>query len=120
MQIYIVYIFITNILKVEAYLLENTNKKICANCKFFISNENKCSKFGDIDIITGKYNYEYATLVRNNENKCGEDAIFFKKNYFKFLSNTFDFLIDKSLIIILVGYITFSYYCLFCFITILL
>jgi hypothetical protein len=46
--------------------------------KKFISNKNECSKFGDIDIVTGKYDYEEAIRVRNNDNKCGEDAIFFK------------------------------------------
>ena len=50
--------FLTSIHKVELYLIQNQNKPICANCKFFIPNKNECSKFGDVDIITGKYSYE--------------------------------------------------------------
>ena len=42
-------------------------------------------------LITGKHDYEDAIIVRNDDNKCGEDAIFFKKNYFKFISIPFDF-----------------------------
>ena len=109
MKIYIVYIFINTILKVEPYLLENHNKKICANCKFFISNKNECSKFGDVDMITGKYDYEDAIEVRNDNDKCGEDAIFFKKNYFKFISIPFDFLLENNKLIFLLGYITFPF-----------
>ena len=50
MQIYIIFILITAIPNVKLYLLQNNNKKICANCKFFISNKNECSKFGEVDI----------------------------------------------------------------------
>ena len=109
MQIYIIYIFITAIPIVKLYLLQNHNTKICANCKFFISNKNKCSKFGDIDIITGKHNYENAIIVRNDNDKCGEDAIFFKKNYFKFISIVYDFLLENNLFIFLFSYITFPF-----------
>jgi Holliday junction resolvase-like predicted endonuclease len=80
MQIYILFFFIIAIPNVKLLnLINNHNKKICADCKFFISNKNECSKFGEVNIITGKYNYEPAVEVRNDYNKCGEDAIFLKK-----------------------------------------
>jgi hypothetical protein len=113
MQIYIIYIFITAIPNVELYLLQNQNKKICADCKFFISNKNECSKFGDVDIITGKHNYEPAIKVRNDNYKCGEDAIFFKKNYFKFISITFNFLLENNLSVLLFTFTIFYYYIAF-------
>lgn len=78
-------IFITTIPNTKLYLLPIQNKKICADCKFFISNKKECSKFGDVDIITGKHDYENAIDVRNNEDKCGEDSIFFKNNYLKII-----------------------------------
>jgi hypothetical protein len=107
MQFYIIYIFITAIPNVKLLnLIQNHNKKICADCRFFNSNKKECTKFGDIDIITGKYNYESAVEVRNNDDKCGEDAIFFKKNYFKFISITFDFLLKNNLSIFLFCYFT--------------
>lgn len=96
MKIYIIYIFITAIPNLDSHLLPIQNKKICANCKFFISNKKECSKFGDIDIITGKYDYENASSVRNDEDKCGEDAIFFKNNNFKIISIPFEFLLKNS------------------------
>ena len=99
MKNYIIYIFITIIDKVQLYFIQNQNKPICANCKFFISNKNECSKFGDVNIITGKYNYETATSVRNDEDKCGEYAIFFKKNYFKFITIPYNFILENSGII---------------------
>lgn len=108
MQIYIIYILITSIPNVKLSLLQTSNKKICADCKFFISNKNECSKFGDLDIITGKYNYEPAIEVRNDYDKCGEDAIFFKKNYFKFISTTSNFLLEDNLYIF-----SFCYFSLF-------
>ena len=70
-------LLIINIYKVELYLIENQYKPICANCKFFIPNKNECRKCGDVDIITGKYSYETATSVRNDEDKCGEYGILF-------------------------------------------
>lgn len=96
MKNYIIYIFITAIPNLDSHLLPIQNKKICANCKFFISSKKECSKFGDVDIITGKYDYENATIVRNDEDKCGEDAIFFKNNNFKIITIPFEFLLKNS------------------------
>lgn len=96
--------FLTSIHKVQLYLIQNQNKPICANCKFFIPNKNKCSKFGDVDIITGKYSYESATIVRNDENKCGEYAIFYKNNYFKFITVPYYFLLEHGAIIFSASY----------------
>jgi hypothetical protein len=91
----------TIITNVELYLLQNQNKKICANCKFFIPNKNECTKFGDVDIITDEYDYESAIEMRKDETKCGEDAIFFKKNYFKFITTFLNFVSDNDKIIFL-------------------
>jgi len=88
--------FLINIHRVELYFIQNQNKPICANCKFFIANKNECSKFGDVDIITGKYSYEPASSVRNDEDKCGEYAIFFRKNYFKFITIPYYFVLKNS------------------------
>lgn len=107
MKINIIYIFITFIPSIELHLLPIKNKKICANCKFFISNKKECSKFGDVDIITGKYDYEDATIVRNDEDKCGEDAIFFKNNYLKIICIPFVSLLKNSDLIFLLYNIAF-------------
>jgi len=96
MKIYIICIFITTIPNIELHLLPIKNKKICANCKFFISDKKECSKFGNVDIITGDHDYENAIDVRNNEDKCGEDGIFFKNNYLKIIFIPFEFLLKNS------------------------
>lgn len=52
----------------------------CVNCAFFIkpihnSHENlhygKCKKFGEMDLVTGFIDYDYATLCREDTKKCG-------------------------------------------------
>jgi hypothetical protein len=86
--------FISSIHLSHMYFIQNQNKKICANCKFFIKNNNECSKFGEVNIVTGKHLYEIAENVRNDENKCGEDAIFFTKNYFKFMTFSYYFILE--------------------------
>jgi len=88
--------FLINIHRVELYFIQNQNKPICANCKFFIANKNECSKFGYVDIITGKYSYDQASDVRNDNDKCGEYAIFFRKNYFKFITIPYYFVLEDG------------------------
>ena len=120
MKVLLYIFFLISIYKVESYLIQNQNKLTCANCKYFIPNKNECSKFGDIDIITGKYTYEPAINVRNDEDKCGEYAIFYKKNNFKFISIPYYFLLENSKIIILLSScylpIIFGYFWYFFFI----
>ena len=38
------------------------------------------AKFGEKDIITNKIHYDYAISCRENENKCGENGIFFEQD----------------------------------------
>jgi hypothetical protein len=103
--------FLINIRKVELYFIQNKNKPICANCKFFIANKNECSNFGDVNIITGKYNYEKATSVRNDEDKCGEYGILFKQNYFKFITVPYYFVLEdgKDLFLIFTCFLPFVF-----------
>jgi hypothetical protein len=85
-------------------MLGQQNKPICANCKFFIPNKNKCSKFGEVNLITGKHNYEMAVNVRKDKNKCGEDGVFYEKNNFKFITIPYYFLLDNAQYILLLSY----------------
>jgi hypothetical protein len=101
-------LLITSVCNVEPYFIRNQNRPICANCKFFISNKNTCSKFGEVDIITGEYTYEPAVDVRNDEDKCGEYAIFFEKNYFRFITIPYYSIIEDIGIFVLSSYICLS------------
>jgi hypothetical protein len=76
-------------------LIQNQYKPICANCKFFISNKNKCRKFGEMDLVTGEYTYSNAITIRNNKDKCGENAIEFEKDDFKVIKNSYYFLTEN-------------------------
>ena len=97
-------LFIINIYKVELYSIKNQYKPICENCKFFIPNKNECRKFGDVNIITGEYTYESAINVRYDEDKCGEYAILFKKNNFKFITIPYYFILENGKIICALSY----------------
>jgi hypothetical protein len=91
--------FINSIHNADLYFIENLNKPICANCKFFIKNKNECSVFSDVNIISGKYTFEKAFFVRNDENKCGEYALFYKKNHFKFITDPYYFILDNWILV---------------------
>jgi hypothetical protein len=109
MKFNIIYISIITINKVDSYYIQNQNKKICANCKFFIQKD-KCSKFGKIDIITGDYEYENAITTRQDEEKCGDDAVFFEKDYVKYILIPFNFILNNFLIIFFISYFIVIFY----------
>jgi len=67
---------------------------LCRDCKFFIANDKECRKFGDIDLVTGKKSYNYARYVRNDENKCGQEAKHFETNNFKMITVPYYLLLD--------------------------
>ena len=71
-----------------------TTKKICKDCKYFIGNTNKCIKYGEIDLVTGKVTNELASNARINKNLCGEDGIYFEKNNFKFITIPYYFILE--------------------------
>ena len=57
--------------------------KICKDCRHFIGDNMECRKFSDTNIITGKVTYDSARSARQDEKKCGENAVLFEKNNFK-------------------------------------
>ena len=66
--------------------IKNINMPICKNCahykldKSLVSEEfTRCTKFGEMDIITGEITYDYAKLVRLSKSKCGINGSFFKE-----------------------------------------
>ena len=69
-------------LKVSAEI-KNINIPSCRNCIHykpnllnfdFDSSLNRCSKYGEKNIVTNQIRYDYADLCRGNENKCGKLA----------------------------------------------
>ena len=77
-------------------IIKNINTPACKNCIYykpnicnhFTSPLNKCTKFGEKNIISDKIIYDYADHCRNDENKCGKKGKFFiqeKNIYIKFI-----------------------------------
>jgi hypothetical protein len=69
-------------------IIKNINIPACKNCIYynpetfnndFTSPLNKCSKFGEKNIINDKIKYEYADTCRNEETKCGKEGKYFVK-----------------------------------------
>lgn len=50
--------------------------KICKNCKFYLPNRERCQLFGNLDIVTGAVEYNFASSERNEQGECGPEATF--------------------------------------------
>jgi hypothetical protein len=103
------YAFTTLFSKVQPSLIPA--KKICKDCRHFIGDNIECRKFGDINIITGEITYNSARSIRNDINKCGNDAIYFEKNNFKIITIPYYYLkVNWPLSGVLGFYICFLFY----------
>jgi len=78
------YIFLAMLLFANSTLL--TPKKLCINCKHFIADRKECAIFGETDLVTGEIDYSFASSARSNDKKCGEDAMYFVENEYKFIT----------------------------------
>jgi len=95
------YLFATLFSRVSSSL--TPTKKICRDCRHFIGNNIECGKFGDTNIITGKITYESARSAREDNEKCGEDAVLFEKNHFKIITVPYYYFKDNLLSLISFG-----------------
>jgi hypothetical protein len=75
-------------------------KKICKDCRHFIGDNIECGKFGDTNLITGKVTYKSARSVREDEKRCGEEAILFEENHYKIITVPYYFLKENLVIFI--------------------
>lgn len=73
--------------------------KICRDCKFYIPNYRECGKIPNVDLITGKISYNYASRFRDDEKQCGKEAKYFEKNNYKFITVPYYFMKDYGLVI---------------------
>jgi hypothetical protein len=87
-------------------------KKICRDCIHFIGNDIECRKFGDTNIITGKVTYDSAISARQDEKKCGENAVLFEKNKLKVITVPYYFLKNSWPILIPTGFLGLYVYVL--------
>lgn len=70
---------------------ELNNLKYCTDCIHYIGDVEKCGLFGKLNIVNGKIENQYASKIRNDEEKCGKASKYFIKNNFKSLSSLFYF-----------------------------
>jgi hypothetical protein len=108
MKLLNLYLFSTLVSNCRASLIQT--KKICKDCRHFIRDNIECRKFGDTNIITGKVTYNSAESVRNDNNKCGEDAIHFEENKFKIITIPYYFIKDKIFVILPIGLTCLYFY----------
>jgi hypothetical protein len=81
---YLLYILVS-VLNADK-IIKNINIPACRNCihykpvtynSDFTTPYNKCTKFGDKDIVTDKITYNFAESCRNDESKCGLEGKYF-------------------------------------------
>ena len=91
-------------MKLFILLISNINalmnqKPLCVNCKFFVKDKNECSQYGYVDLITGEPYYEDAMNVRKDKHKCGENAIYFEKNNFRWITDPYYFIKEHQVLV---------------------
>ena len=84
--------------------------KICRDCKYFTGET--CKKYFITDIVTGEKSYYYARAVRENKEKCGEEAIHFEKNHYKIVTVPYYFVKNNPFIIAPIGVLSSYIYIL--------
>jgi len=70
-------------------IISNIENPTCKNCVHykpsltnidFVSQFNKCEKFGEKNVMNGKIKYDFAIVARNDENKCGLSGKYFEQD----------------------------------------
>jgi hypothetical protein len=95
---YIPFLNIFSYIKSSSSYLPPTNK-ICRDCKFYIPNNKECSKFPNVDLVTGRVTYNYASSLRTDEKLCGKEGKYFEKNHFKFITIPYYFIKEWWLVV---------------------
>jgi len=82
----------------EKIFIRNTLLPICSKCVHFIEHTNnypydpipsdekhgRCKKFGEMNLITGEIEYDFAKNCRSNTTKCGDFGLeYIEKFYYK-------------------------------------
>jgi len=87
-KLYMKYLFnLLTILSSGATIIKNSNLPSCRNCIHFKpeyyneldSTLNKCTKFGEKDIITNEIKYDFVDYTRKDKDKCGLEGKYFEQ-----------------------------------------
>ena len=95
-------------------LIKNIDLLSCKHCRHFIpdyyssTSYSKCKMFGEKNIITDEINYDYANSCREDELKCGINAIYFERENQTILSlKTLKHSISNPKNILMVAFVTY-------------
>ena len=79
----------------------NNPTRICKNCVHYNANKETCELFFKVDMVTGDKTYEYASIVRNSETKCGNDAKYYLENNLKYITVPYYFVKERYYLFLL-------------------
>jgi len=75
---------------------------LCTNCKHFIADKQECTKFENINLVTGEKTYDSARFARKYSELCGEKGLLFEKNELKIFTEPYYFVKGNWLSVILI------------------
>ena len=55
--------------------------KTCVKCQHFQSKNERCSLFGNMNLVNGHIEYNFASFERNELGNCGPDGTYWKSIY---------------------------------------
>ena len=81
--------------KFSSIFIRNQKLPICSNCIHFIEYKNnyphdslpsdslygKCNQFGEVNVVTGIVTHDFASMCRDNINKCGKYGSHYTPKY---------------------------------------
>lgn len=54
--------------------------KICKSCKFYEPTRERCKLFGNMNVVTGEIEYNFAAAERREQGECGSEAKYWSEN----------------------------------------
>jgi hypothetical protein len=88
----VVCLMLKNVFSTKLPTIRNSNFPICANCIHFIEDKTnypyepapndkyaRCKLFGQVNIVTGEINYDFASFCREDSKRCGLTGVGFEE-----------------------------------------
>ena len=68
-----------NIIAMQSFVTFRPGKKIdsvktCKTCKFYEPTRERCKLFGNMNVVTGEIEYNFAAAERREQGECGPEA----------------------------------------------
>lgn len=74
-----------NIVAMQSFITFRPGKKvdsvkICKTCKFYEPTRERCKLFGNMNVVTGELEYNFAAAERREQGECGPEAKYWYQN----------------------------------------